>query len=93
MALLSLCKQELLLGATSALLRKSFFFPPFLLILRQTHKADSRDPVGKVERWARRKPVIQPLIGILGRVQTGLKILCFQVQLENVNEIYFGFQI
>lgn len=49
--------------------------------------------MGKVERWARRKPVIQTLIGILGRVQTGLKILCFQVQLENVNEIYFGFQI
>lgn len=62
--------------------------------LRQIHSADSsRDLVGKVERRARRKPVIQHLIGILGREQPGLKILRFQVQLENVNETYFGFQI
>lgn len=61
--------------------------------LRQTHSADSRDLVGKVERRTRRNPVTQHLIGILGREQPGLKILRFQVQLENVNETYFGFQI
>lgn len=48
-------------------------------------------PHGKEGRWASagRKPVIQHLIGILGREQPGLKNSCFQVQLENVNETYF----
>lgn len=48
-------------------------------------------PHGKEGRWASagRKPVIQHLIGILGRDQPGLKNSCFQVQLENVNETYF----
>lgn len=50
-------------------------------------------PHGKEGRWASagRKPVIQHLIGILGRDQPGLKNSCFQVQLENVNETYFFF--
>lgn len=31
------------------------------------------------------------LIGFLGRELPGSKMSCFQVQLENVNEMYFSF--
>ena len=48
MAFLSLCTQEFFHDAISA---------QKILILRQTHRADSRDLVEKAGRQARRKPV------------------------------------